>query len=249
MTSLRLAYGPLLLLLYQATQVGVQADPLGRYRLSVGFAGGQWENEEFGCDGQLLSATPVRHRSAGLELDYWPEDRVRLSAFGGSTSQSIGPTQPTDSSYVPYVESFSGPYGGAQLAYEGQNIGVGVGIVHVAGSEGLTTFAPYFRVGDIDGAHMRADFVSPSPALPSNAWGRLGVGFNEGHRRGVGGFFGIGLGPPDYAVKAVFIGEIRVPVASRLGMQLQGLAGPGERVSQWSAGFGLRYDFGSRGRR
>jgi hypothetical protein len=246
MTSLRLGYGPLLLLLYQAAPLSVQQDSLGRYRVSAGFAGGQWENEEFSCDGQLLSATPVRHHSAGLQVDYWPEDRVRLSAFGGVTSQSIGQTQGTDSSYFPYIEGFSGPYGGAQLAYEGQKIGLGVGITHVRSSEGWTSFAPYFRLGDIDGSHFRADFMTPSPALPSNAWARMGVGFNEGHRRGVGGFLGVGFGPLDYNEKAVFIGEVRFPVARRLGVQLQGLTGPGERTPQWGAGFGLRYDFGSR---
>lgn len=124
MNTLRLGYGPLLLLLYQAAPVNVQQDSLGRYRIAVGYATGQWENEEFGCDGQLLSATPVRHHSAGVQVDVWPDDRVRVSAFGGTASQSVGVTQSADSQYGPgFVEPFAGAYGGVQLAYEGQKLG------------------------------------------------------------------------------------------------------------------------------
>lgn len=245
MTSLRLGYGPLLLLLYQAAPISVQQDSLGRYRIGVGYGTGQWENEEFSCDGQLLSATPVRHRSAGVQLDVWPDDRVRLTAFGGTTSQSVGETISTDPQYgSAYVEPFAGPFGGAQLAYEGQKIGLGIGITQLSGTQQSSYPALYVRVGNIDKAHLRMDALTPNPALPSVAWGRIGIGVNTGHRRGAGGFVGLGLGPPDYNTKGAFLGELRYPIARRLTAQLHGLVGPGETNTQWSVGGGLQFDFG-----
>jgi hypothetical protein len=245
MTTLRLGYGPLLLLLYQAAPLSMQQDSLGRYRVSVGFASGQWENEEFSCDGQLLSATPVRHRSAGVQFDVWPNDRVRLTAFGGTASQSVGETLSADSQYIsPYVEPFAGPFGGAQLAYEGQKLGLGVGVTQLSGTQQQMLPALYLRLGDMDKAHLRMDALTPNPALPSVAWGRIGIGVNTGHLRKAGGFFGLGLGPPDYSSKAAFLGELRFPIARRVMAQLHGLAGPGEKNTQWSLGAGLQFDFG-----
>ena len=245
MNTLRLGYGPLLLLLYQAAPINVQQDSVGRYRISVGYASGQWENEEFGCDGQLLSATPVRHHSAGVQVDVWPDDHLRLTAFGGRTTQSVGATQAADSQYgTAFVEPFVGNFGGVQLAYEGQKFGLGVGITHVPGYE--ASFAPYLRIGNIDHAHFRVDVMPPNPALPSVSWSRIGVGINNGHRRGPGGFVGLGFGPFDYNSKAAFLGELHFPIAGRLTAQLHGLAGPGERSQQWSFGAGFQYDFGGR---
>lgn len=246
MTNLRLGYGPLLLLLYQAAPVSVQQDSLGRFRVSAGFATGQWENEEFSCDGQLLSATPVRHRSAGVQLDIWPDDRVRLTAFGGTASQSLGETVSADSQYsIPFVEPFAGPFAGGQLAHEGQKVGFGIGITRISGTEDPFP-AISLRAGNIDKAHFRMDAFTPSPVLPSVAWGRVGIGVNRGHLRGAGGFMGVGLGPPDYNTKAALLGELRLPVGRHLMAQFHGLIGPGEQYTQWNFGTGLQFDFGNR---
>ena len=245
MNTVRLGYGPLLLLLYQAAPVSVQHDSLGRYRISVGYATGQWENEEFGCDGQLISATPVRHHSAGVQIDAWPADHIRLTAFAGKASQSIGVTQSADSEYgQPFVEPFAGGYGGVQLAYEGQKAGLGVGMTHLNTGQGSLQFAPYLRIGNIDRTHFRLDVMTPNPALPSVSWARMGVGINNGHLRGPGGFVGVGFGPFDYNNKAAFLGELHFPIARGLAAQVHGLAGEGELNGQWSIGGGLRFDFG-----
>jgi len=237
MTTLRLGYGPLLLLLYQAAPISVQQDSLGRYRIGVGYATGQWENEEFSCDGQLLSATPVRHHSVGVQVDVWPENNVRLTAFGGTTSQSVAPNSS-------YVEPIAGPYRGAQVAYEGPKIGVGMGFTKLSGVDQSLGFAPYLRFGNIDGAHFRLDLMTPNPALPSVAWGRLGVGVSNGHLRRPGGFLGLGFGPFSYNTKAAFLGELHFPIARHLTAQLHGLMGPGEQNMQWTMGAGLQVDFG-----
>ncbi|HEU5259983.1 MAG TPA: hypothetical protein VFU41_01025 [Gemmatimonadales bacterium] len=243
----RLLYGPLLLLLYQGAPIAARQDSLGRYRVTVGFGGGQWENEEFSCEGNLLSTTPVRYRSGGVQLDAWPDPHLRLTAFGGSTGETVGATIATDPQYSSsYVERYDGPFGGAQVAFEGQRFGIGIGVTTLSGVDGFTGAAPYVRIGNMDKPHLRMDVMTPNPALPSVGWGRVGVGFNNGHLRGTGGFLGLGFGPVDYNSKAALIGEIRLPIAPRLAGQVQGLVGPGENASQWSAGLGLRYDFGAR---
>lgn len=244
MINLRLGYGPLLLLLYQTAPLSVQQDSLGRYRISAGYATGQWENEEFACDGQLLSATPVRHRSAGVQLDVWPDDRVRLTAFAGTSSQFVGETISSDSQHYPFVEPFAGRFGGGQLAYEGQRFGFGLGVTQISGTEGSPFPAIYLRVGNIDKRHFRMDAFTPNPALPSVAWGRMGIGVNSGHLRKPGGFIGMGFGPPDYNTKAALLGELRFPVGRRLMAQFHGLLGPGEENVQWGFGTGLQCDFG-----
>jgi hypothetical protein len=180
-----------------------------------------------------------------LRLGY--DDRTRLTAFGGSASQSVGETFSSDSAYShAYIEPFAGRYGGAQIAYEGQKLGLGIGVTRVSSNDQGTYPALYARLGNIDAPHFRVDAFSPDPAFPSVPWGRIGVGVNNGYLRSVGGFIGMGLGPPDYNTKAAFVGELHFPVAHRLTAQLHGLAGPGETHSQWSFGTGLQFDFGTR---
>lgn len=242
MTRFRLLHGPLLLLLYQTAPLTARQDSVGRYRITVGYGGGQWENEQFGCQGELLSTTPVRYRSGGAQLDAWPDPHLRLTAFGGTTAQTLGATIGDGCC----VEDYHGPFGGAQLAYEGQRFGAGIGVTRVSGVDGFTAAAPYLRIGNMDKAHFRLDALAPNPSFPTVAWARLGIGFHTGHLRGTGGFLGLGFGPVDYNDKAVFIGELGFPIARRLAGQVQGLVGPGERAGQWSTAFGVRYDFGDK---
>lgn len=243
MTSLKLAYGPMLLLLYQAAPITVERDSLGPYRITLGYSTGQWENESFDCNGSFVSATPVEFQSAGAELEAWPEPNVRVTAFGGRARLRAGQTG-GDTTYGDYVEDYSGGFGGALLAVEGRYVGVGLGVTRVEGSDGFTGVAPYLRIGDIDRGHLRMEGLGPSAVFPAGGWARIGAGYNEGHRRGMGGFAGIGIGPVEYSSKIAFIGDLRVPLGRHLTAQVQGLAGPGELEWQWSTGFRLRYDFG-----
>lgn len=245
MNTLRLGYGPLLLLLYQAAPVNAHQDSLGRYRISVGYATGQWENEVFSCDGQLLSATPVRHHSAGMKIDAWPDNHLRITGFAGVTRSTVGATVATDPDYSsPYIEQYDGTFGGALLAYEGEKIGVGIGKTRIPGAAGSLRTAEYLRIGKLDAAHFRLDVTAPDPALPSVGWGRVGVASYEGHLRHAGGFFGIGFGPFEYSSKAAIVGEIHFPIASHFTARLHGLVGPAENSTQWNMGMGLQYDVG-----
>ena len=233
MANLRLLRGPLLVLLYQVAPITSRQDSLGRYRVTVGFGGGQWENEQFSCEGDLISANPVRYSSGGAQVDAWPGSRLRLTGFGGVLHQTADF----------FSADYSGGFGGGQVAYEGQHIGLGFGLTHVSGLDGFTAPVPYFRIGNIDRPHFRIDALAPNPAFSTAGWARIGMGFNNGHLRGTSGFFGLGARPPDYNSKALAVGEFRFPIARRLTVQVQGLVGPGERTTQWATGFGLRYDF------
>ena len=240
----RLFHGPLLLLLYQAVPTPTQ-DSLGRFRLTGGYGAGQWENAAFSCEGTLLSTTPVKYQSGGAQLDALVDPHVRLSVFGGAQTRSEGVTEASDTAYAsPYIERYDGAFGGAQVAYEGQRFGLGVGLTGVSGRDGFFAPAPYLRIGDIDKAHFRFDALSPNPAFPTTGWGRIGVGFNKGHLRGRSGFVGLALGPTDYESKVGLAGELGFPISRGLSAQVQGLAGGGNRVTQWNAGFGVRFDFG-----
>ncbi|HEY3279631.1 MAG TPA: hypothetical protein VGJ83_03890 [Gemmatimonadales bacterium] len=225
----------------------VTQDSLGRYRLSGGYGGGQWENAAFSCEGTLLSSTPVRYRSGGGQIDAWVEPNWRVTAFGGGTTHTVGVTEAIDSaSSTPYIESYDGAFGGVQVAYEGQRFGAGLGLTRVSGSDGFLAPAPYLRIGNMDKAHFRFDALSPNPAFPTTGWGRIGVGYNKGHLRGTGGFVGFALGPTDYESKLALAGELGFPIGGSLSGQVQALGGVGNRVNQWNAGFGLRLDFGRR---
>jgi hypothetical protein len=247
-STFRLYHGPLLLLVYQAVPAPVTQDSLGRYRLSGGYGGGQWENAAFSCEGTLLSTTPVRYSSGGGQIDAWVEPNLRLSAFGGSQTHSQGATEAIDSANLsPYIERYDGPFGGAQVAYEGQRFGLGVGLTRVSGRDAFFAPAPYLRIGNMDKAHFRFDALSPNPAFPTTGWGRIGVGYNKGHLRGTNGFVGFALGPTVYESKPALAGELGFPIGGGgLSGQVQGLGGVGNRVNQWNLGFGLRLDFGRR---
>jgi len=232
----RLLHGPLLLFLYQAVPLGVTPDSLGRHRLTVGLGGGRWENEQFSCNGELLSALPVSYRSGGVQYDAWATPRLRISGFGGSYWSRAD-------SAPPAVRDYDGPFFGGQVAYEWRTVGVGAGIAHVAGYDGFTSPSAYFRVGTLDGVHVRADLFPPTPVLGSTGWFRAGVGLGEGRNRRVGGFVGVAV-PPAYSQKAMLTGYLHVPVARHVELLVDGIIGAGEQYTQRGASIGVRYDFG-----
>jgi hypothetical protein len=236
MRGRRLLHGPLLLLLYQAVPACVQRDSLGRYRLTVGFGAGQWENERFDCSGNLVSAVRVPYRTGGVQLDAWPAPRLRVTGFGGAFHQ-------TPDSLDFNVRDYYGTFAGGQVAFEGQHVGIGLGAMHVPGRDGFTAPVPYLRIGNIDGAYFRADGFPPTPALSATGWVRMGVGFHEGHRRVPSGFVGLAL-PPLYGNKAMLTAYAQLPLARHVAVHVGGIIGPGERYSQRGASIGMRYDFG-----
>jgi hypothetical protein len=235
--KLRLLHGPLLLLLYQTAPVTVERDSLGLYRLTLGYAAGQWQDEDFSCDGQLINATPVAFQSVGGQLDVWPDRSVRVTGFAGATRDRHADT-PDPSA----VTGWTG-FHGIQFAYEGRSVGAGLGLAETATLDGGLAPSLYLRFGDIDRVHFRTDMMPPSAMFPTAGWGRIGAGYNAGHLRRAGGFLGIGVGPADYSEKVVFFGELRLPVGRHLTSQFNGLIGPGARDAQFGGGVALRLDF------
>jgi hypothetical protein len=233
----RLLHGPLLLFLYQAVPVSVTPDSLARHRLTVGFGGGRWENEQFSCNGDLLSALRVPYSSGGVQYDAWATPQIRIGGFGGSY-QSRPDGAPSA------VRDYDGPFFGGQVAYEWKSVGIGAGFAHVAGADGFTSPSGYLRFGTLDGVHIRADLFPPTPVLGSTGWLRAGVGYRDGRRRRAGGFLGLAI-PPAYSQKGMFTGYLHVPVARHVELQVDGIIGPGEQYSQQGAAVAVRYEFGS----
>ena len=52
----------------------------------------------------------------------------------------------------------------------------------------------------------------------------------DGYLRRVGGFMGVGFGPPDYNAKAGVIAEMHFPVVPHFTGQLHALTGSGENA-------------------
>jgi hypothetical protein len=128
------------------------------------------------------------------------------------------------------------------VAFEGQHFGIGFGWGGAIGHDALSGPAVYMRVGNMDGAYLRADAVPPSPTFSSAGWVRAGIGFREGHLRRPSGFIGVAL-PPPYNTKALLTGYVRVPVARHVSLHHDGIIGPGEVYGQRGAAVGLRFDY------
>ena len=223
------ATATLLLVVWQAAPIQVEPDSNGPYRVTFGYGGGQYESRELSCSGDVLSAQLVDFRSTGVQFDAWPDRRFRLTAFGGVHSDDA---------------DYDGPFGGVQIAAEGQKVGFGLGATRVPG-QGPSGPSLYLRLGNIDRPHFRMDFLQPSPTLGTTGWARIGVGFNQGHLRGVGGFFGFGVGPySDQSHVGGPFGEVLVPVGHRFDLAAWGSWRASEQFGDWGLGLGGRYSLG-----
>jgi len=226
--------GPLLILLWQVAPVQVQPDSTGRYRVSLGFGTGQFEERSLNCAGDVVSARPVDFRSGGAQLDVWPTDWVRVSAFGGALSSPSGETF-----------DFAGPFGGAVVAVERRTVGIGAGVAQISGDDGITAPSGYLRLGNIDLAHFRFDFLAPSPTFGTTGIIRMGVGFNQGHLRGLSGFLGLGVGLySDESHTGGLFGEFSIPAGRQFDIALRGAWRPSYQYADWGTSIGGRYIWG-----
>ena len=241
--------GPLLLLAWQIAPVSVGPDSAGRFQVAVGWGGGQFEDRSVDCNGDVVSARPVPFNSGGLQLDYWPSNQVRLSAFGGMLTE-MRPFWVGDTLTENRVRS---GWGGAQAALESRYVGLGLGVASVPfqslteGNAHGTHPSAYVRFGSRDHVHFRADFLHPTTAL--GATGdvlRFGVGFSQGLRRGKRGFFGFSFSPytDESGHGGGLFGEFETPIAGRVDLSVGGSWRPS--VEEFDGGIraGLRYHFG-----
>jgi len=221
----------MLLLIWQVAPVAVERDSTGSVQLTLGFGGGQFEQRSINCAGDVTDSWPVGFRTAGAQVDAWPNRRFRLSTFGG----------------LYMTESNHRPYGGFQLAAEGQKVGLGIGAAHspFAEFEG-TVPSGYVRFGNIDRAHFRFDVFPVTPVLGvTGDVFRTGVGFNQGQVHGTRGFLGVSIGPyADQAYGGGIFAELYQPVGRRLSVGVLGSYRLSEDYFDAGLGIGLRYHFG-----
>jgi len=204
-------------------------DSTGRFRLSLAGGTGRWEDAQFDCDGNLVSAQPVPVTSYGARADAMLTPTVRATVSGGAASaREYGATER------------HGGFGAGQIALEGSRVGFGMGVSVNPLLDGGAHPNFYLRLGNADGAHFRTDAFEPSEAAYLQPEVRIGVGFNTGSVRRVGGFVGLGFGPYfDQASQTVVTGDLYIPVG-KADLLLRAQGGPGAGLAQWGLGAGLR---------
>jgi hypothetical protein len=223
--------GPLLLLAWQTAPLSLGPDSAGRIQLALGWGRGQFERRELSCAGDVVSARPVPFTTGGAELDYRPSPDTRLSAFAGRLTQGEG----------------SSSWGGFQAAVEGAAVGLGLGAARMSfeDAHGLVP-SGYLRIGSRDGAHFRLDVFHPTTAVGvTGDVVRMGVGFNQGMRRGRSGFLGVSVGPysDESHVGGVF-GQLDTPIARRFDLSVAAAWRPSAVFFDGGVRLGLRYHFG-----
>jgi hypothetical protein len=137
-------------------------------------------------------------------------------------------------------------WGGVQAAIEGRVVGFGLGVARMP-FEDVSGAVPsaYLRFGSRDRTHFRMDAFYPTTAVGTTGdVFRMGVGFNQGLRRGKRGFVGLGVGPyADESHVGGFFGELETPIASRIDLSLAGSWRPSASVFDGGVRAGLRYHF------
>ena len=222
--------GLLAVILWQTVPSPVAFDSTGRIQGAFGFGGGQYEQVRVSCDGEDLGSSGVAFRGGGAQLDAWPNRSVRLTGFGGALR--------ADSA------NWDGAYIGGMGALELQRIGVGAGVVQTPDEVWPSL---YLRLGNRDKLHMHSDFSAPSPPLNASGAARIGLGYKQGHLRGVGGVGGLALchARCDGNSRAAIFADLHVPVGSRFDLELRALAGSGKEHENTGFAAGGRIHFGN----
>lgn len=218
--------------------VAVVRDSSDRLQISLVTGAAEYESKHFGCYGELLGVYPVDLTSTGARVDYWPDNgSIRISGALGRTGE-----QSSD----PELNDLAGPYGGIQVAWEGRDVGVGLGLAGISGKDGLLMPSTYLRLGGLEATHFQMDILPPSESLGTTGWCRMGVGFGE-RDGGAGGLVGVSVFPFSYGerMEPRLSGDFHFPVSRRVDILTRGLIGPGKHRAQWAAGAGLRLNVGA----
>lgn len=252
---------PLLLILWQAAPISTRQDLHGRTRVSFGYGRGVYEKIETGCatDQAAARAVPHEFQAAGVRLEHWTSETLRISAFATQFSE-------TEQSSPDVTRQ--GTFYGGQVSWELHNLGFGLGAAkRPAFLSGGAVPMFHFRVAPLDGFHFRVDLQGSDELFGSLGLLRTGLGYNSGLRRGIFGFGGVSMcqywcfsdaknslflfNPQTYWSFGLFF-EGGLPLSSRVDLVLHGVVGPGLRDSgnpgeasaHWSAGLGARFNIG-----
>jgi hypothetical protein len=220
---------PLVLLYWQLGPLPQPvAEPDGSVHWSVSgmAATGQWEDADFDCDGNLTGSEAAKFNDIGGRVDVETPQGIRFSAAGGSARQSFE-TDVVGATYDQSVVTFGG-----LVAWEGQHIGLGGGIVRDQDGENLPSV--YLRIGRREVAHFLMEVEPMSETRMMSGVFRSGVGFKQG-------FVGLTFSPyTEKFSQAALSGDFNVPVSRAVDLRLAGMIGPGIETFQWGAGAGIR---------
>jgi hypothetical protein len=211
----------------------------GLLRVGLALAAGDWDHDEFGCNGELLSSEVIPVRSAGVKLDYRPAGApLRVSAAVGrwwaDNMDSFNPYPPS--------ASIARVFAGAQIALETRAIGIGAGILSNPAGDPSDALEPsiYLRWGREAPLHFRADVYPISETPGASGVARFGVGFGEGVAGRISGFVGLSFGPFG-SHKPQVQADLGIPISPHVELLTRGNLGPSETGwAQWAAGGGMR---------
>lgn len=252
--SSRLFLGPLLVLAWQVAPVTVSPDSTGRYRITVGYGGGQLEYRRLDCSGNVVRADPSTFSFGAVEVEAWPDDRLRLTGTAALIRARVTPPPPTTT--VPGADArWTTVVAGGLLAYEGGGAGFGLGIsnlgrwIQAAGGDNqdVATTLPafYLRLGSREGVHYRLDFFTPTAAVPVSGVVRTGLAWGRGRERRVSGFAGVSLGPAaDEAYPVGGFLELGIPIGGRFDAVVAGAYRPSHTFTDWGVVLGGRLNLG-----
>lgn len=203
---------------WQLAPVTVQQDTTGDVQVVVGFAAGRYEEVITTCEGDVVESARVPFGGGGISVEYLPTERARVTGYGGWVSND----EPAG------YEPWDGAYLGGQLRLDWRYLGIGGGPTLWPGELGLVPNA-YLRLGSREELHVRFDAFSPAPPLGATGLVRLGVGYNDGIRRGPRVFGG--LAPCNAACVegsgGAFL-DVGWPVSESLDLEAGGLLGISE---------------------
>lgn len=130
----------------------ITRDSTGRLRISVAGGQGRWEDAQFDCDGNLVSAEPVNVSSYGTRVDAMLTPTLRATAAAGFVNgrRNAG------------GDWASGGFGAGQLAYEGQHVGIGSGFTTNPVPSRASGPNVYVRFGNANKPHFRLDVLEPT---------------------------------------------------------------------------------------
>jgi hypothetical protein len=245
--SSRLFLGPLLLLVWQVAPVTAVPDSSGRYRITLGYGGGQLEYRRLDCSGNVVAADPSAFSFGAVELEAWPDDRLRVTGAAALIRTSPGEASAFDVHVTTMLA-------GTLLAYEGGVAGIGLGISNMgrwfeaAGGEVDNTPALpafYLRLGSRAGAHYRLDVLTPTAFVPVSGVVRTGLGWGRGRERRASGFAGVSFGPAaDEAYPVGGFLELGIPITGRVDAMAAGVFRPSHTFTDWGLVVGGRINLG-----
>jgi len=229
----RYALAPAILFALQTAPVAVVPDSNGWYRIAVGAEAGSYLEQRLSCAGEVLDEERVRLRSVGGELEVWLAPQVRIAGHAGQ----VWANPEGGGRIAPGYEGF---FGGALIAYEGSNLGIGGGIASVpVGSPHYDPSAAvplgYLRLGRLDKLSARVEIGGPAaPGAPPDLL-RIGLGSGQGWLRkpswevyfgradfpfqGGGGIVGArAAGPASRAFDVGIAGAWRGPIGGNVGV-------------------------------